>query len=713
MVAAEARRALAALIDPGAGFELRALPSRSCWTGRDLDAAIAWAETRAGRDSLYYLLNPIRPDLNKCATNADVIARRLILIDCDSRHPADVPADDAERAGSWALAEAVMDGRAACGWPAPAVVDSGNGFQLLYRCELSNSALARQWVAGLLRGLAGRHNTDLARVDDSVHNAARLARLPGTINRKGTAGPESGRAHRLAILLSLPDPFDVVPAELIRAASEGPRAPQEPPPPAGTTERPRTRGIRLTGRQADRAGAWYAAAIQGEARKVAQAPAGTRHNALRAAARTLAGSIHTGIITVEAIRSALLESARRVGLDDVESRAVLDWAIADGAAHPIDPPDFRDERRGHDDSPGEAPAEGPDAAPAADDPNGYGYPLIIGGREITPKRVRWLWEGRVPYGFLTLLAGRTGVGKSFIALDLAARLTTGDEIPGGAGECFEPGRVLVIGEDSHEYVLAPRLIEAGADMGRVSFMSWAAMAEYSLSNSTMLDDTHRAAGRPELVIIDPPTNFLAAKDEHKNAEVRQILMIVSTWAMARDVVVLFITHCNKGGGKDREALSRIMGSVAWATTCRIAHLLTPDPEEDGRSLFLPMKSNIGRLPPGLAYRIVGTDTLARVEWLGEVDIDADDALSGEKRKPRGVVAVEWLAEQFRDQGEWESAELTRAAAEAGISRVALFAPEVMALPIRRRQHTHADGRRSWTWIADPGWPPPPHDPRAP
>jgi len=39
--------------------------------------------------------------------------------------------------------------------------------------------------------------------------------------------------------------------------------------------------------------------------------------------------------------------------------------------------------------------------------------------------VTWRWPGRIPDGMLTAVYGEGGKGKSFVTLDIAARITTG------------------------------------------------------------------------------------------------------------------------------------------------------------------------------------------------------------------------------------------------------------------------------------------------
>ena len=80
---------------------------------------------------------------------------------------------------------------------------------------------------------------------------------------------------------------------------------------------------------------------------------------------------------------------------------------------------------------------------------------------IRPRPVHWLWAGRIALGTVGLLAGREGVGKSTIAIALAAWVTKGT-MP-GVYEGHPRPVVVAATEDSWEHTLVPRLIAAGAD----------------------------------------------------------------------------------------------------------------------------------------------------------------------------------------------------------------------------------------------------------
>src|SRR3954471_9745513 len=49
--------------------------------------------------------------------------------------------------------------------------------------------------------------------------------------------------------------------------------------------------------------------------------------------------------------------------------------------------------------------------------------------DIDPVSNNWLWPGRTPLGYVTLLVADPGAGKSLVALDIAARVSRGASWP--------------------------------------------------------------------------------------------------------------------------------------------------------------------------------------------------------------------------------------------------------------------------------------------
>ena len=165
---------------------------------------------------VYVTVNPVNPDLlaravnrlrpagrNPTTADTDIVRRRWLLIDCDPRRASGVSSSNSEHESALAKAREIRDGLSSLGWPDPIMTDSGNGAQLMYRIELpaDDGELVRRVI-----GEIAKASSEQVAIDTSVHNPARIWRLPGTMNCKGDSIPE--RPHRMARLLE--EPQDIV-----------------------------------------------------------------------------------------------------------------------------------------------------------------------------------------------------------------------------------------------------------------------------------------------------------------------------------------------------------------------------------------------------------------------------------------------------------------------------------------------------------------------
>src|SRR5205807_2460984 len=92
---------------------------------------------------------------------------------------------------------------------------------------------------------------------------------------------------------------------------------------------------------------------------------------------------------------------------------------------------------------------------------------VRAANELTPRPVVWLWSNWLPQGKLAILDGDPGGGKSFLALDLCARLSTGQAMPDGTPGPGRSNSLILNAEDGAEDTINHRLGALGADMGRV------------------------------------------------------------------------------------------------------------------------------------------------------------------------------------------------------------------------------------------------------
>ena len=170
---------------------------------------------------VYVTVNPVNPDLlaravnrlrpagrNPTTADTDIVRRRWLLIDCDPRRASGVSSSNAEHDFALAKAREIRNGLSSLGWPKPVLTDSGNGAQLMYRIDLpaDDGELVRRVI-----GEIAKASSEQVAIDTSVHNPARIWRLPGTMNCKGDSIPE--RPHRMARILEEPQDIVSVPRE--------------------------------------------------------------------------------------------------------------------------------------------------------------------------------------------------------------------------------------------------------------------------------------------------------------------------------------------------------------------------------------------------------------------------------------------------------------------------------------------------------------------
>lgn len=238
---AEITGALRKVFLPGDVFEIRILDALTAQLMRPhvvsgyfdydhIDAAADEIEKIRLCLGVYYTPNPVNRALiarssnrlrgieyrsQSTTTDADILCRRWLLIDCDAVRPSGISSSGAEHAAALAKAQEIRSNFAGADWADPLYIDSGNGAQLMYRIDLPRDDGGL--VEKLLKKLDKWCSTPEVKIDVTVHNPARIWRLPGTYNCKGD--PVEDRPHRMAKIIEQPEtPEIVTPAQLRTAA---------------------------------------------------------------------------------------------------------------------------------------------------------------------------------------------------------------------------------------------------------------------------------------------------------------------------------------------------------------------------------------------------------------------------------------------------------------------------------------------------------------
>jgi hypothetical protein len=241
---------------------------------------------------------------------------------------------------------------------------------------------------------------------------------------------------------------------------------------------------------------------------------------------------------------------------------------------------------------------------------------------------RWLWQGYLAAGKLTLLTSQWKMGKTTLLSVLLAKMKGGGEL---AGRRVEPARVAVVTEESADHwVERGRRLGLGPDLWLLCepFRAKPTAAQWG----ALIDRLGqlRAEKGLDLVVIDPLAPFLPGRDEN-NAGVMLAALLPLKKLTAEGVAVLILHHPGKRPPPEGYAAR---GSGALSGHADILLEMRPDPRggaEDRRRRLLAL-SRFRETPRHVVIELneEGTD----YRWLGEV---ADEAFRNGREVLRTVL----------------------------------------------------------------------------
>lgn len=311
-------------------------------------------------------------------------------------------------------------------------------------------------------------------------------------------------------------------------------------------------------------------------------------------------------------------------------------------------------------------------------PNGRSVGRLLSDVEF--EELEWLWRDRIPVRKLCFLDGDPCLGKTTLAIDIAAKVTSGAAFPGDE-ETREPaGVVFCTVEDGLGDTIRPRFEAAGGDASRVLVFDLDDVPSFDEVGLATIEAAIAQVGA-KLVVIDPLMGFLPdATNVYNDHHIRRVLKPVAALADRAGAALLVIRHHTKGGGNNSKF--RGGGSIGITGAARAGIMVAADPSsEDGRCILANVKENLSGKAPALAYTIrmaetgrVGRDgTAVRmpcIEWLGETEHRADDLLAAAGTDEETQSAIEEAIDFIRvalAQGPMATTELEQLAKREGIS----------------------------------------------
>lgn len=326
-------------------------------------------------------------------------------------------------------------------------------------------------------------------------------------------------------------------------------------------------------------------------------------------------------------------------------------------------------------------------------------PILISLDSVKPEPVEWLWFNRIPMGKLSLLVGDPGVGKSFLTIYFAAKVTNGNAWPDSALPAPKGSVIILTAEDGIADTVRVRSDAVGANTKKIKILEGIVTKKGEIDYFNLvehlpeLEQAFIEIKDVRLVIIDPITSYLATIDSHNNSEVRGVLAPLASLAERYKIAIVAVSHLNKN--ENLQAIYRTMGSIAFTAAARSVWAVTFDKsdKEKSKRLLIPFKTNLSVDSTSLAFGIIDNRIVFEEH---PIVIDPERLLSINNPKNNSALnqAVCYLNEILKD-GPVTSDEIFSGAEKSNISAPTIRRAQ-KSLGIKAYKGSSAEDNK-WFW----------------
>jgi hypothetical protein len=240
----------------------------------------------------------------------------------------------------------------------------------------------------------------------------------------------------------------------------------------------------------------------------------------------------------------------------------------------------------------------------------------------------FLIEGVVDASVTTIL-GDSFLGKTYMALDIARSLLTGEPFLGRKIVKQVDGISFLCTDPGGKYDLAGRVRDAGLDNKRIMATSFYAPRDLDGWQDAIKAFRNHGVGA---VVIDNTTDL--ADDANGPREVKAVTDGLRLWC-DNGLSVINIHHLNKGGPYGRSGL----GSVIWRKWTRAELTLTGNPAKPARKL-VALPNNAPATDFSLMFDPAGSPAFTKTAEAGSLERErkrSKDTLDHNLRMSRWVV----------------------------------------------------------------------------
>jgi len=179
--------------------------------------------------------------------------------------------------------------------------------------------------------------------------------------------------------------------------------------------------------------------------------------------------------------------------------------------------------------------------------------------KMTPKPFPWLANNIIPENALTVVAGKTGCGKSLVAFYLADRISLGREILNNPSLNTKKGNVLIVDQEMNEDDYIDRSQKICRETNNVFVMY---EQNFKIQDEASVNCLLSVVREKDikLVILDTFSK-IHLKDENNNSDMTQVMDKLVTLCRENQISIMAIHHHNKNTEATDYAKSRGASSI--------------------------------------------------------------------------------------------------------------------------------------------------------
>lgn len=329
--------------------------------------------------------------------------------------------------------------------------------------------------------------------------------------------------------------------------------------------------------------------------------------------------------------------------------------------------------------------------------------------EVRSESRKWIWNGFLEAGTVSLLLGDAKVGKSMLSIKLAEAISKGTLH--GSSQPSPRGAVIISTEDRIKSDIKPRLQVLDTDSEVVGTLKFSDNSRFSIPADINLLRHVIRDQRLGLVVIDPIIGHTDVRDINNQKQVRDALEPLTKLAEETRCAIIGLIHPNKSG-EARGYLQKASGSGAFTQVARNLLLVSKDPEDpNGDTRIISGLTNHGRPTTSQRLRIESkwiildsgerqdegymVLTYENVEYSADelVNMEVDSLRSGPASKPKLELAKDWLVATLSNGPKLKTHIDTEAQA-LGITKITLDRAK-QALSDVHSHRRKGDGK--WLW----------------